>query len=136
MRSDLSSTAEATPARMTWSAAIIAACAYSTLAVVLTFPLVLRLSSVVPHDLGDPLLSASILWWNAHVMPLTERWWNGFAFFPAPGFMALSDPRLGESLLATPLQWLGCSPVTAYNITLLATYPLSPGATMPPPSAA
>ena len=109
---------------MTWSAAIIAACAYSTLAVVLTFPLVLRLSSVVPHDLGDPLLSASILWWNAHVMPLTERWWNGFAFFPAPGFMALSDPRLGESLLATPLQWLGCSPVTAYNITLLATYPL------------
>src|SRR5260370_10483632 len=38
--------------------------------------------------------------------------------------MALSDHRLGESLIAKPLQWLGCAPVTAYNITLLATFPL------------
>lgn len=90
----------------------------------LTFPLVLHLSSVVPHDVGDPLLSTAILWWNAHVVPFTTRWWNGFAFYPAPGFMAFSDSRLGESLLATPLQWLGCTPVAAYNLTLLATFPL------------
>jgi hypothetical protein len=102
----------------------VAFIAYAALALVLTFPLILRLSSVVPHDLGDPLLSTSILWWNAQVMPLTERWWNGFAFYPATGFMAYSDHRLGESLLATPLQWLGASPVTAYNLTLLATFPL------------
>jgi hypothetical protein len=98
---------------------------YAALAIVLTFPLILRLSSVVPHDLGDPLMSTTILWWNAHVMPLTERWWNGFAFYPAPGMLALSDHRLGESLLATPLQWLGASPITAYNLTLLAMFPLS-----------
>jgi hypothetical protein len=97
---------------------------YSALAIVLTFPLVLHLSSVVPHDTGDPMLSTAILWWNAHVLPLTPRWWDGFAFYPATGFMALSDHRLGESLLATPLQWLGCTPITAYNITLLATFPL------------
>jgi len=101
-----------------------AALAYSGLAVVLTFPLVLHLSSVVPHDVGDSLLSTAILRWNAHVMPFTTRWWNGFAFYPAPGFMAFSDPRLGESLLATPLQWLGCTPVAAYNLTLLATFRL------------
>jgi hypothetical protein len=70
------------------------------------------------------MLSTAILWWNAHVLPLTPRWWDGFAFYPATGFMALSDHRLGESLLATPLQWLGCTPITAYNITLLATFPL------------
>ena len=58
------------------------------------------------------------------MLPLTERWWNGFAFYPASGFMALSDHRLGESLLGTPLQWLGCSAITAYNVTLLATFPL------------
>jgi hypothetical protein len=98
--------------------------AYSALAVALTFPLVLHLSSVVPHDTGDPMLSTAILWWNAHVLPLTPRWWDGFAFYPATGFMALSDHRLGESLMATPLQWLGCTAVTAYNITLLATFPL------------
>src|SRR3989442_14839237 len=94
---------------------------YTALTVALTFPLVLHLSTTVPHDLGDPLLSTAILWWNAHVMPLTARWWEGFAFYPAHGFLAYSDHRLGESLLATPLQWLGASPVTSYNLTMLAT---------------
>src|SRR5688572_16118710 len=97
------------------------AAGYSVLTLVFTFPLILQLSSVVPHDLGDPLLSTAILWWNAHVLPFTERWWNGFAFYPASGFLAMSDHRLGESLIATPLQWLGFSPVEAYNLTLLAT---------------
>jgi hypothetical protein len=97
---------------------------YTALAVVVTFPLVAHLSSVVPHDLGDPLLSTSILWWNAHVVPLTARWWDGFAFFPATGMMAFSDHRLGTSLIASPLQWLGCGPLAAYNLTLLATFPL------------
>jgi hypothetical protein len=103
----------------------VAGAAYTALALILTFPLMLHLGSVVPHDTGDPMLSTAILWWNAHVPWFTSRWWNGFAFYPSPGFMAFSDPRLGESLMATPLQWLGCSPVTAYNLTLLATYPLS-----------
>ena len=99
-------------------------CAYTALAVAVTFPLVLHLSSTIAGDLGDPLFITSVLWWNAHVVPLTERWWNGFAFFPVPGMLAFSDHLLGESLLATPLQWLGCSPATAYNLTLLATFPL------------
>jgi len=77
--------------------------AYTALTLLLTYPLILHLSTTVPHDLGDPLLSVSILWWNAHVMPLTDRWWNGFAFYPATGFLAYSDHRLGESLIATPL---------------------------------
>ena len=88
---------------------------YSAMAVAVTFPLVLRLSSTVAGDLVDPLLITSLLWWNAHVVPLTERWWNGFAFFPTPGMMAFSDHLLGESIIATPLQWLGCSPATAYS---------------------
>jgi hypothetical protein len=101
-----------------------AALFYVALTLVITFPLILRLNSAVPHDLGDPLLSASILWWNAHVLPLSERWWNGFAFFPATGTIAFSDHRLGLSLLASPLQWLGCGPITAYNVVWLATFPL------------
>ena len=39
---------------------------YTTLACVMTYPLVWHLSSAVPHDLGDPLLSTTLLWWNAH----------------------------------------------------------------------
>lgn len=98
---------------------------YTAFACVLTYPLVWHLSSVLPHDLGDPLLSTTLLWWNAHAVPFSSRWWDGVTFWPAPGSIAFSDHRLGESLIATPLLWLGASPVTAYNITLLAMFPLS-----------
>lgn len=97
---------------------------YSALAIAVTFPLILHLSSRVPKDLEDSLWYTTRLWWNAHVMPLSERWWNGFTFFPATGAMAFSDHLLGASLIASPLQWLGCSPITAYNLTFLASFPL------------
>jgi hypothetical protein len=103
---------------------VVAALLYTALAVVITFPLALHLNTAVPADLGDPLLSTAILWWNAHVLPLTEKWWNGFAFAPATGTLAFSDHRLGLSLIASPLQWLGFSPLTAYNVVLLLTFPL------------
>lgn len=35
---------------------------YTAVAVAYTFPLVLHLSTAVPHDAGDPMLSAAILW--------------------------------------------------------------------------
>jgi hypothetical protein len=97
---------------------------YTALGVAVTFPLMLHLGTTIAGDLGDPLFITSVLWWNAHVVPLTERWWNGFAFFPVTGMLAFSDHLLGESLIAAPLQWLGCTPATAYNLLLLATFPL------------
>lgn len=39
--------------------------------------------------------------------------------------LAFSDHRLGLSLIASPIQWLGGSAITAYNLTLLATFGLS-----------
>jgi hypothetical protein len=106
-------------------ALLIAAAGYSILALLLTWPLILHLTSALPHDAEDPLLSTTILWWNAHVLPLSRRWMDGFFYYPAGGALALSDHRLGLSLVASPLLWLGLGPVTVYNITFLATYPLS-----------
>ena len=97
---------------------------YSALAFAITFPLILHLSSRVPRDLEDSLWYVSALWWNAEVTPLSSRWWDGFSFFPAGGALAFSDHLLGASLIATPLQWLGFSPITAYNLTFLASFPL------------
>lgn len=45
--------------------------------------------------------------------------------WPLPGSMALSEHLLGLSLVATPLQLAGVSPIAAYNICLLLTYALS-----------
>jgi hypothetical protein len=110
------------PLAPAWRTLCAAALAYLLLAAALTFPLILHLDTGVPHDLGDPLLSTSLLWWNAHVTPLTAAWWNGPWFHPEPGSLAFSDHRLGGSLLASPLQWAGLGPVTAYNVTLLLSF--------------
>ncbi|MGE3509503.1 MAG: discoidin domain-containing protein [Vicinamibacterales bacterium] len=103
----------------------VAAVTYLLLATAVTWPLARALNTHVPHDPGDPVLSTTLLWWNAHALPLTERWWDGLWFFPAGGSMAFSDPRLGASLLASPFQWLGASAATAYNLTLLLSFPLT-----------
>jgi hypothetical protein len=103
---------------------LLALAGYTTLTLIVTWPLALRLSSVVPHDAGDPLLNTWILWWNAYTMPLTERWWSPPMFWPMRGAMALSEHMLGLSLVATPLQWLGAGPVAAYNLLFLLSFPL------------
>ena len=45
-------------------------------------------------------------------------------FWPMSGAMALSEHMLGLSLVATPLQWLGAEPITAYNILFILSFPL------------
>ena len=104
---------------------ILAAAFYVTLTVVQTWPLVTQLSAVLPHDLGDPGLNAWIIWWNAQAVPLTERWWNAPIFFPSSGALAFSETLLGLLPITTPIQWFGGSPITAYNVAFLLTFPLS-----------
>jgi hypothetical protein len=103
----------------------VAPVSYAALTVVLTWPLVLHLSTTIPHDLGDPVLNTWILWWNAHAVPFTARWWNPPSFWPTPGILAFSENLLGLAPLTSPVQWLGGSPVVAYNIAFLVSFPLS-----------
>lgn len=120
----LSHAPEAAAPRGMLSSLALAFVAYTALAVVITFPLVLRLSSHLPRDLGDPRAVTAILRWNARVLPFTDRWWEGFGFFPVDGMMAFSEHFVGASLIASPLQWAGLSGVSAYNVTFLASFPL------------
>jgi hypothetical protein len=109
-------------------AAALAGAVYVLLALVLTYPLVWRLSSAVPHDAGDPLLNVWLIWWNSRVVPLTSQWWNAPTFYPLPGVLALSEHLLGLAPLTSPVQWLGASPLAAYNVVFLLSFPLSAAA--------
>jgi hypothetical protein len=82
--------------------------------------LLAEFGSAIPADLGDPLLNTWILWWNAQQVPFTEAYWNAPAFAPMTRALALSETLLGLTWLTTPLQWLGASPVTAYNVMYVA----------------
>ena len=103
---------------------LIAVAGYTSLILLFTWPLARRLATVVPHDVGDPLLNTWILWWNAHATPLTARWWDAPMFWPMTGALALSEHMLGLSLVASPLQWLGADPIAVYNVLFLLSFPL------------
>ena len=98
---------------------------FGALAIFWTWPVAATLSSRIPHDAGDPVLNTWILWWNAQATPLTETWWNAPMMWPMAGSMALSEHLLGMSVVATPLQWLGVTPIGAYNVWFLLTFALS-----------
>jgi F5/8 type C domain len=104
---------------------LIATAAYTALTVVYLWPIITHLSSAFPHDPYDSALNAVILSWEAHGVPLSQAWWDAPIFWPAHGALALSEHLLGISLLTTPLQWLGASPLTASNIAFVCAFPLT-----------
>ncbi|HTX70235.1 MAG TPA: hypothetical protein VMH50_13975 [Thermoleophilia bacterium] len=97
-------------------------CGYAALAVAATYPLAAHLADGVPHDLFDPLLNTWLLWWNARALPFSGAWWNGPFFHPLPGVLSFSENLVGLSPLTTPLQWLGASPLAAYNVAFLLSF--------------
>ena len=98
---------------------------YLLLALALTFPLILQMGSLVPHDPGDPLFNSWVIWWNAQHAPLSTAWWNGPFFHPAEGTLAFSEHLIGLLPITAPIQWLGGGPLLAYNTALLLSFPLS-----------
>ena len=111
--------------RRFFSPVVAAAAAYVLLTAALTWPLVLHPGSLVPNDLGDPLLNTWILAWDARVMPLTDRWWNAPQFYPAAGTMAFSEHLLGLTIFTTPVILVTGNPLLAYNIAFLLSFVLS-----------
>jgi hypothetical protein len=104
-------------ASWTWGFALV----LTGLTLALHWRLLVRFGSAIPSDPGDPLLNIWILWWNAHHVPFTAAYWNAPIFAPAPYALALSETLLGLTWVTTPLQWLGASPLVAYNTLFVAT---------------
>ena len=100
----------------------LASAAYAVLTVALTWPLILHPRTLLPSDLGDPLLNVWIMWWNATAVPLTDAWWNAPQFFPFRGAFALSEHLLGLSVITTPIIFATGEPVLAYNVAFLLAF--------------
>src|SRR4029079_11657799 len=100
---------------------LVPAAVYLLVTLAWSWPLPLHLTNRFTHDPGDPLLITYLMWWNAQAVPLTRAWWNAPYYWPMHDALALTDHLAGLSPLTTPLQGLGASPLTAYNITLIAS---------------
>lgn len=102
-----------------WDLAALAL--FAALALALHAPILPHLTTHVPADPGDPLLNTWILWWNTQAAPWSANYWNAPAFAPSPNALALSETLLGLTPFTTPVQWLGGSPLLAYNLFYVLT---------------
>ena len=98
----------------------------SVVYLVLTLLLVRHLLPVATthlfSDLGDPLLNASILEWNARHVLLTNDWWNFPAFAPLSGATAFTEHLLLTYPVASPIIWWTHNPVLAYNVVFILSW--------------
>ncbi len=103
----------------------LAAVAYLFLGMLSTHPVLPRSFVGIANDPYDPILNASILWWNATTVPFTAEWWSPPHFHPTPDVAAFTENLVGISVLATPIYWLTGSALAAYNISFFLSWPLS-----------
>lgn len=99
---------------------------FTALTCLMTYPVIRFPASVLPNDLGDPLLNAWILAWDA------DRFLHGFRdlwqapnFFPYPNTLAYSEHLLGIAVLVAPVHWLSGNPVLTYNVAFFLAYVLA-----------
>jgi hypothetical protein len=104
---------------------IAAAIAYVVLAIAYTWPLPHALTTEIAIDPWDPILNATVLWWNATHLPFSTAWWNAPQFYPSAGVSAFTENLMGISVIASPVYWITGSPIAAYNSAFFLTWPLS-----------
>ena len=98
---------------------------YLLLAVVLTWPLAIRLTTAVA-GLGDPLLNTWILDWDCYA--LTHSPFHLFQapiFYPAKYPLAYSENLVGIALVCLPFYLAGLASLTIYNIAVLLGFAFS-----------
>jgi hypothetical protein len=106
-------------------APLASAAAYVVLTCVAGRDVLASLGSAIASDPGDPILNAAILAWNAVHVPWTDAWYQFPIFHPTRDALVLSEHLSGVSIIATPIYRATGNALTAYNLTLLLSYPLS-----------
>ncbi|HQZ38235.1 MAG TPA: hypothetical protein PLH72_04265 [Vicinamibacterales bacterium] len=99
---------------------------FAALAAGHTWPLASDLTGLSRLDNDDTGLNVWIIAWVAHVLPRHPlELFEAPMFYPEPHTLAYSEHMLVPGLLGAPLLWAGLSPVTVYNVLVLAGLSLS-----------
>jgi hypothetical protein len=106
---------------------------YTLAAIATTWPLVTRLTTSLPSDLGDPLLNCFIIDWGVdHLRTLADGnlaafrdYWDAPIFHPEPLALAYSEHLFAQVIQAAPIVWATDNILLAYNFLFLSTFVLS-----------
>jgi hypothetical protein len=95
----------------------------TAVAVAATYPLIRHITTHLPNDLGDPVLVAWTLGWDAEAFRHgITRIFDAPNFFPYLHTLAYSDHLIGLAIFTAPVQWLSANPVLTYNIAFIASF--------------
>lgn len=110
-----------------------AASLYLVIAVAFTWPLPAGLTRDIPWDLGDSLLNAWILAWDADRLlrfvggdvDAIRNFWNANIFHPEPLTLAYSEHLFAQAVQILPVYALTGNIILSYNLLFLSTFVLS-----------
>ena len=99
----------------------------------MTWPLVRGITRDIPWDLGDSLLNAWILAWDAdHLLRFLSgdlnaihNFWNANIFYPEPLTLAYSEHMFAQAVQILPVYAATGNIILAYNLLFLSTFALS-----------
>jgi type IV secretory pathway VirB2 component (pilin) len=95
----------------------------SAAAIAATYPLIRHLGTHLPNDLGDPVLVAWTLGWDAHAFGhAIGQIFDAPNFFPYLHTLMYSDHLIGLAIFTAPVQWLSANPVLTYNAAFIASF--------------
>ena len=106
---------------------------YLAAALAFTWPLALGLGRDIPWDLGDPLLNAWILAWDAHRLQrvltgdfsAVKGFWNANIFYPEPLALAYSEHLFAQAVQILPVYSVTGNIILSYNLLFLSTFVFS-----------
>jgi hypothetical protein len=105
--------------------AIAVLAVFLAIAAIYTRPVLEQSGTAIASDRYDPVLNASILWWNATKLPFSRGWWTPPHYYPSEGTASFTENLVGLAPIATPLYWLTGDPLRTYNLVFFLTWPLS-----------
>lgn len=99
---------------------------FAGFAILQTWPLATDPAGLSRNDNGDTVLIEWTLAWVAH-QTFADPWhlFEGNIFYPSHHTLAFSEHLFVLAMMATPLFWLGASPVLVYNLMMLAGFALT-----------
>lgn len=110
-----------------------AASLYLVVAVAFTWPLAAGITRDIPWDLGDSLLNAWILAWDADRvlrflggdLDAIRNFWNANIFYPERLTLAYSEHLFAQAVQILPVYALTGNVILSYNLLFLSTFVLS-----------
>jgi len=99
---------------------------FLALSIFATYPLIRHLGHALPGDLGDPLLNAWILGWDADRLKHgLAGVWDAPILFPDRHTLAYSEHLLGISVVLAPVTWATGNPIAGHNVAFVLSYVLA-----------